>query len=296
MPQQIGCMAATHRVAPSGRLFAHLAATILACCSFALARGDEPGATRYLSRFFAHDLSIITVTDFTPEGAKLVPPTRAHPVYYEALILGYNDWGRTVAGEKIPDKNKMVRLIMKVLADQGYYPCTPQHPATQVLAMAWGSMNRKGSMSLLFMGGDKLDVLWELNPYIGNLLDPRVLTRGMRSGTAETVLELAGDNLYVASVQAFDAAAAYRYETVKLWHTKITCPAAGAEMDVALRQMIRTAGPHFGRETALPVMVSVPPRNPVVELGELKVLETIDLTKLPVTDRTVTPRETQPAH
>jgi hypothetical protein len=290
-------MAATRCFSPRGRLFTGIAAAILTGTSALVAHADETGGFgRFLARAFAHDLSVITVTDFTPEGARLVPPTRAHPVYYEALILGYNDWGRTVANEKIPDKNKMVRLIMKVLADQGYYPSTPQHPATQVLAMAWGSMNRKSGMSLVFMGGDKLDVLWELDPYIGNLLDPRVLTRGMRSGTAETVLELAGDNLYVASVQAFDAAAARRYETVKLWHTKITCPAAGAEMDVALRQMIRTAGPHFGRETALPVLVSVPPRNPVVELGELKVLETIDLAKLPITDRTVTPQLSSPTH
>lgn len=258
---------------------------------------DAGAKHQFLSRFFERDLSIVTVTDFSPEGARLTPPTREHPVYYEALILGYNDWGRTVANEKIPDKNKMVRLIMKVLADQGYYPCTPAHPATLVLAMAWGSMNSKMGMSLVFMGGDKLDVLWELNPYIGGgMLDPRVLTRGMRSGTAETVLSMAGGPLYVASVEAFDSAAAMQYKTVKLWHTKITCPAAGAEMDVALRQMVRHAGPHFGRETALPVLVSVPPRNPVVELGELKVLETIDLAKLPVTDRTETPRASAAAH
>ena len=253
---------------------------------------SEPQRSTFLERMFNNDVTVITVTDFTPEGKKLPQASKENPVYFEALILGYNDWGRPIAGEKVPDKKLFIRLIFKVLAEQGYYPCNAQHKPTIILALAWGSMNNRPGMSLLFMGGDKLDVTWELNPYIGGLLDPRVLTRATRSGDQDLVLEASDGNLYVASIQAFDEEAALKYETKLLWHTKISCPADGLSMDTALRQMIRTAGPLIGRETDKPVIRATPQKSGTVEIGELKVLESIDTTKLPITDRTIDDKAT----
>jgi hypothetical protein len=233
------------------------------------------------------DFPVIVVTDFTDVGRKLTPPTKTSPVYYEALILGYNDWGRVVAGEKIPEKKDMIKLIFKVLADQGYYPCDATHSPTIILALAWGSMNRKRGMSLLFMGGDKYDLMWEVDPIANaGAIDPHVLTLNSRNGDAALIMSMAGERLYVASIQAFDEAAALKDKTVLLWHTKITCPANGLAMDSALRRMVRTAAPLVGRETARPVVTVAPVRNATVEMGESRVLELIDLDHMPITDRT----------
>ncbi len=261
-------------------------------CGTALFAAGTPrqtsGDVTFFDRLLQKDITVFTVTDVTPEGRKQPVASKENPIYYEALILGYNDWGRPRAGEILPDKKTFLRLIVRTLAQQGYRPADAAHPATIILALAWGSMNERTGMSLLFMGGDKLDLLWEMNPNAaGGMLDARVLLRGFRSGEAQTILESSSGNLYVASIQAFDRAAALRDQTVALWHTKISCPADGLAMDSALRQMVRTAGPMIGRETERPIMAMAPLKSPKVEIGELKVLEMIDTDKLPVTDRTL---------
>ncbi len=248
---------------------------------------ETTGLVDLLGRWFDHDMDIITVTDFTDEGRKLPVASKAAPVYYEALILGYRDWGRPLAGNPTPDKRAMVKLILKVLADQGYYPCNARHKPSLMLALSWGTINRSAGTSVLFMGGDKLDVLWEIKPEFPGMIDPRMLTRSMRrSHLADLVMESANDEIYIASVQAFDEAAALQGKTVRLWHTKISCPARGLDMVSTLREMIRVAGPQIGRETAQPILVTKAPREGVVTMGELKVLEMIDPDVLPVTDLT----------
>ncbi len=251
-------------------------------------RAQDAGGSgeNFLERIFHKDVKVIAVTDFTDAGRKLTLPSKDHPVYFEALIKGYNDWGRSIAGEKIPDKKSMVKLLFKVLADQGYLPATREHKPTLLLAFAWGSMNDNFGTSLLFMGGDKLDLMWETNPYVGGLLDPRVLTRNMRSGDADVIMQTAGGNIYIASVQAFDEAAAMNGDAVLLWHTKISCPADGLEMDATLKQMVRTAAPYFGHETLKPTVQTAPVKKGEVDIGEIKVLESMDVSKLPVTDTT----------
>jgi len=107
-----------------------------------------------------------------------------------------------------------------------------------------------------------------------------------RSHLADLVMESANDEIYIASVQAFDEAAALQGKTVRLWHTKISCPARGLDMVSTLQEMIRVAGPQIGRETPQPILVTKAPREGVVTMGELKVLEMIDPDVLPVTDLT----------
>ena len=244
----------------------------------------ESVVSRILEHIGSRDISVITVTDFTPAGHALPDVSPAHPAYFEALILGYNDWGRSIAGESVPAKKKMIQLILKVLSDRGYLPANAAHPPSLILAMAWGSMNHKPGISLHFMGGDKLDLMWELDPYIGGLLDPRVLTRGMRSGLADMIMQSASSDLYVLSIQAFDEVEAQHGRSVRLWHTKVSCPATGLEMDRSLYKMVRLAAPIIGRDTPRPILVTAPERTTKVEIGELKVIETIDLSRLPVTD------------
>src|SRR5574344_790915 len=61
------------------------------------------------------EIDILTVTDFTEDGRALRPVSKANPMYYEALILGFEEFGRPMAGNPVPDKKTMIKLIMKIL-------------------------------------------------------------------------------------------------------------------------------------------------------------------------------------
>ena len=237
----------------------------------------------FLSRLFHRDVQVITVTDVTDAGRLLRQPSRTRPVYYEALVLGYTDFGRSIGGLTPPDKTAMLKFVLKVLADRGYFPANAKHKPEMLLALAWGTMNCNEGMALPFMGGEKLDVMWELDG-LSIFNAPQALMRHVRSPTADFVVDVAGDDLYVISVQAFDEAAALQGKTKLLWHTKVSCPATGLDIEPTLKQMAREATPYFGRETAKPVWTIAPEREGRVDLGELKILEMIDPKKLPITD------------
>ena len=249
-----------------------------------LASSCSAAPNTFVSRFLQRDAQVVTVTDVSDAGRLLRVPSRSNPVYYELLVLGYEDFGRSIAGVKLPDKTAMLKLMMKLLADRGYFPANKKHDPEMLLAVAWGTMNGKLGMALPFMGGDKLDLLWELDAFPPSAT--RLMTRFMRSPTADLVMEAASGNLYVISVQAFDEAEALQGRTKLLWHTKVSCPSNGLDMIPTLRQMARESAAYLGRETGKPVWTTTTEKEARVDLGELKILEAIDPAKLPVTEWT----------
>ena len=267
---------------------ARFALVFAAAFGLSAAARAQPSIGSLLGYLFRHDLSIITVTDVTDAGRKLPPASLDHPVYFEVMILGYNDWGKAIPGHRLPDKQTMVRMLFKVLAEQGYLPATPAHPPTQLLAFAWGTLNPRPfeppAAALRFMGADKIGRQWFGTPRQGNAIDPSVLYRNARPWETDVIAYSAVEGLFVASIQSFDVAEARKNHIVLLWQTKISCPTPGVVMDTALPRMIRVAGPNIGRDMPRPVIATAPAHRGVVELGELKVLETIDTSQLPVFD------------
>lgn len=239
----------------------------------------------FFSRLMARDVEVITVTDMTDAGRLLRQPSRQHPVYYEALILGYTDFGRSIAGLKEPDKNKMLKLILKLLADRGYYPANAKHAPEMLIALRWGTLNQRPGMALPFMGGDKLDMLYQLERMSpSNMV--QYMTSFRHGPIGDFVSSCADGDLYVISVMVFDEAEALKGNTKLLWHTKVSCPANGLDIEPTLRQMARQAAPMFGRETAKPVWTITTEREGHVELGEMRIVEEIQTDKLPITDAT----------
>jgi hypothetical protein len=177
----------------------------------------------------------------------------------------------------------MVKIIVKLLADQGYFPATSTHAPEILIAFSWGTMNGRAGMALSFMGGKKLDVMWELEP-LSIHTAARSLTRHMRSVTADFVVDAMQSDLYVISIQAYDEKKAIAGKTELLWHTKVSCPSQGLDIVPTLKQMAREAAPFIGRETAKPQWTVAPIRKGRVDLGELKTLEAINPDKLPITD------------
>ena len=274
-------MNASRRLA---RCLARSALVLAAASGLSAAARAQPSLGSVLGYLLHHDMSVITVTDVTDEGRKLPPVSVDHPVYFGVMVVGYDDFGKAIPGHRRPDKQTMVRLPFKVLAEQGYLPATPVHQPTLLLAFGWGTLSNAPGAALRFLGAEKIGLDWSGVPRQGNLIDPSVLYRNARPWETDVIADSALEGLFVASIQAFDVAEARKGHVVLLWHTKISCSTPGFVMRTTLPRMIRVAGPNIGRDLPRPVVATTAVHTGAVELGELKVLETIDTSRLPVFD------------
>jgi hypothetical protein len=75
--------------------------------------------------FAARDVPVNIVVDFTPEGRKLVHPTRAAPAYYFPVASGFQELGSPVGGEVAPEQEQVLHSIALGLAGQGYLLTRP---------------------------------------------------------------------------------------------------------------------------------------------------------------------------
>ena len=245
------------------------------------------------------NVDVITVTDATQVGSQLPVPTTKSPVYYEACNLGFRDFGRPEGGEVPPKNEQMLSLIVKTLAKQGYILASDQHPPTQFLAFAWGSLSIGGpglsfgpsAGVLKFLGAGKLGHLLDdashESDFQSGLSDYRRLFKSKGSLVADEVYNAATSDLYVALIRSYDFQAATEGKLVQLWETRISLPSSGLAMDTSLLIAIKTAGPNIGHETAQPVWVDTSdgPQGHV-EFGDLKVLEYMDPGQHSVIDMT----------
>ncbi len=85
------------------------------------------------------DLNVIT--EMTPDGRKLTPPTAAKPVYYVTIPGGFVKSGQSLsAGEKPPPVADLERVMQKALTQNSYLPADgPQHSPSLALIYHWGS-------------------------------------------------------------------------------------------------------------------------------------------------------------
>lgn len=238
-------------------------------------------------------LSVIAVTDMTEIGRTYPEASPDSPVYYQAVTTGYQDFGRGMAGEKEPENDAFLQTVLRTLKREGYVPATDAHPPTIVLGFSWGSLRSQPGAALKVLGGDKLDLMWEVETTTG--LDVRQWLRGMRAEKAQRVLELSKEDLFVMNVAAYDRSALVKGELVPLWQTRIACPTRGVWAADALPQIVQVAGPVIGRETKTPELSTVGRafgKAGSVEIGDLTVVdEDFDLATMPVLDLT---KETEP--
>jgi len=228
-------------------------------------------ASGFLDFFRTTAPDVLTVTDMTEEGRKWPLPEPGKPVIYEAISFGSKNFPG-LPGDTAPNPRVMSAFIVKTLAEQGYEQAKEKGIAKVFLSISWG-YSRANLGALGFLGGDKLDLMWELKTY-GGTLSPDVLLRWNRSLTAEKVMETANGDLYIASIQAFDLEKLDAGTQVLLWSTRIACSSRGLNMADAIPTMITAAGPFIGRETQKPVWHDTTELKKVrIEFGELKTLE-----------------------
>ncbi len=228
---------------------------------------------------FHHDVEVIVNTDVTPDGAKLPPVSREHPVYYLAISMGYRDLGACIAGDKQPSKETMYDFFGKALAKQGYLPANAIHPPTEVVVFAWGSLyvessswdvdfpvriNERGM--LRFLGGEKLGLISKFPGGLDTDFGPDL--QYLRPD-ADKFRSASQDDLYMAVVLGYDFAAAAKKHRLLLWRTRIACPSRGLVMADTLPTMISIAAPLIARETAVPSWIRASDKyEPVIRIGE----------------------------
>ncbi len=244
------------------------------------ARGEAHSA---LEKFLHRDVDVLTVTDVTPAGRAYAPATPARPVRYKLIYFGYMDFNgtRTWAGEKIPPNRDVLQWMLEAMRVQGYVVADETHPPEQVLVFSWGMMaGGTARPALGFLGGDKVNLMWEQVQY-GGMVDSRVLTRGIqRTGIAGKVWDLAESNLFIGVVRSYAVDGFETDHLTQLWETRFACPSTGLTMTRAMPLMVRAAALNLGRETARPVSLNASAVfEGRVELGELKVLGTAEETE-----------------
>lgn len=242
-------------------------------------RVEGGGFLGFLAR---REPDILTVTDVTDEGRSWPSPEPGKPVYYEAISFGTRNFPG-LPGDPSPNPRAMLNLIVKTLAKQGFVRATKKGEAKVFLSIAWG-YSRANLSALGFLGGDKLDLMWELES--GPALSPNVLRRGFRGMDEMKIMEAANSDLYIASIQAFDLVALDAGTKKLLWHTRIACEATGITMADTMPTMIIAAGPFIGRETKKPVWRDLTDlRKANIDIGEVKMLEFVDpaASKAPMT-------------
>lgn len=248
----------------------------LRCIIVCLLLGLTPrAAADTWSKFFPHDVDVITVTDITEAGRAYAPATPAHPVYYMIIDLGRTHFGREWSGEQIPDRREVRQWMMKAMAAQGYRLADAQHKPTQLFVFAWGMMGGgPGRAALYFLGGNKVDLMWEQETHAW--VDATVLRRDFqRMGVAGKVWDAAESNLFLGIVKSYTMDSLDAPATTLLWETRFGCPSDGLGMRDAMPLLIRAAALNLGKESKQPVALNASDAFAGhVDLGEMKVIET----------------------
>jgi len=246
---------------------------------------EETAFQRATTKFLHKDVDVITVTDMTEAGRAYAPATPAKPVYYKMVYFGYTLFGgtRTWAGESIPSNKDVMLWMMRAMEQQGYLLADAAHPPEQLFIFSWGMMEGgKGRPALGFLGGNKLNLMWEQVQY-GGFVDQRVLLRGLiRTGVAGKVWDIAESDLFLGAVRSFTLDALDRPDPKLLWETRFACPATGLAMDKAMPLLVSAAALNLGRETEKPVAFNATEAfGGKVTFGEFKVLGESDNLVIP---------------
>lgn len=215
-----------------------------------------------------NDLETVVNTDVTDAGRSFRQPTPEQPIRYAALVIGYQDFGVSMAGVKEPDTADVIQVMHAVLREQGFLLANENHPPEILIAYAWGTINQdmfqisgdtaqdpkinaSAGQILRLMGAGKFKSL-ELG--VGRTpFDQPVAGRRFLSAEAERILSFANEGVYIIGLTAYSYESAKKGEKTPLWRTRIMAPSLGFSLPKVLPQMIKVASPHIGRETTQPV-------------------------------------------
>lgn len=245
-----------------------------ACLAALLVLGPSAARAGWAESLLRREVDVITVTDVTEEGRAYPAASPATPVRYKLIYLGETDFGPSWAGEVKPDRKAALHWIHAALKSRGYLLADEQHPPEILCVFGWGMIEGRPGGALGFLGGDRVNLMWENEVQYGGFLNPNVLRRGMmRTGIAGKVWDFASSNLFLGVVRAFSADSETAPKVTQLWETRFACPSNGLWFKDALPVMIKAAAENFGVRTDKPVWLNASEAfGGRVEFGELNIL------------------------
>lgn len=219
----------------------------------------------------------------TAQGRAVPRPTPETPVYYVPIVVGFQEKGRVIAGEKAPEPEEVLKQLQQALAREGYRFSLDikQHPPTLLLAFEWGYLNP-------LIGEVGVDVTTATESSAGEMTTVNLTARemlqlvagedttkmqGMPSAVLDRIFQAANDDRYFMVVTAFDLDAARRNEKKLLWRARMSTMRDGVWLPEVIPAFLAAGAPHFGRETGLPAWKTFPIREGKVILHELQVLD-----------------------
>ncbi len=249
------------------------------------------GFPRHALGFTAGLLSVLIAAATTPEtvvvtdrfttAPDFIPPTAEAPCPYFLLSGSELALGASVAGQKQTEAQAIATLVAKALRDQHYLPTTVGGPAPQlVIVFHWGNANleldeweetdpQSGESENRAIAGN--------TPTIARLIGLDRLQERSLSLAEEHRLAtiLSEDRLYLV-IAALDAAALADGQRRLVWRTWISIPALRHNLPRDLPAMLAHAAPHFGRESAAPLIFSRGEARTEVEVGTPTVVPEIN--------------------
>jgi hypothetical protein len=208
------------------------------------------------------------ITEMTPAGKRVPPPTAENPTYYIAETSGYHDEGQGYLGERPLSVSQLQAQMESSLAGAHYLKTSPGHPATLALIFLWGSDNRLdpgfpdwGHRNLLsraaLVGGIGFAKEFEhvlaqqddLSAIGGTSIGPTPLEIFMeRDDKTRELVQQAADDCYYVVASAYEGAALARGQRILLWRTKMTTNSRGVSMAQSLPLLIAAGRSYFGKE------------------------------------------------
>ncbi len=210
---------------------------------------------------------IRVVVDLTPDGRKLPEPSPTRPVIYFPVTAPEPE-----ADEGVPDRKAVHRWLIQALAAQGYLPVNPQQDRpSQLLVFQWGELDPQIEEMETRVDDDNPVMgqkFWNEREFL-DLIAGRSSDKPMPWWKRENLRREAVVSRHFVRLVAFDYEAAKKKEQKVLWHARVSTHADGVTLKEVLPALIRAGGPHFGRATKQPVVVTVPfVRDGNVELGD----------------------------
>lgn len=243
---------------------------------------------------------VIVNVDLTAEGEKIPHPSASQPAYYVPVILGYQERGKIIGGEKPPSRAELLREIGHALAKEGYKlqavrPDANTTLPSLILTFEWGYLNPDisnfGLMDLTTPDGGTLapaEVQTKSSMASGSadynqgemvtLVAGAALAAQMATAGSTGVSQIDWDKLknavsedrYFIIVSAYDFASSLKGEQKLLWRARMSTERQGVWMNDVLSALVTAGAPVFGRKTG-PEFTSVPITRGTVKLGPLEI-------------------------
>jgi hypothetical protein len=253
------------------------------------------------------------VTELTPDGKKLPPPSPDHPVYYVLENAGYHAEGMGPEDRHPPSAEELTATMRRALAANGYLPATRAHPPSLLVVYFWGAHTNldQGSADVLgtaftdpthknllsraaLVGGAKFaedlrqvlqkqdredemraNMPQEFGTMLANFGPLKMFIE--RDAKTRQLYEEAVAECYYAVASAYDYAAATKGQRRLLWRTKMTVESQGVAMNDTLPGLVLNAGKYLGVDMPeAATMTKRAQRDGQVTLGPLEVEEYLD--------------------